>query len=128
MRYVSVFYIGFGAFSDIFLHLLHKYRCEPKIGFSAGIFLSFCFVFFTSIVVYVKLGSRLTFLLKLLAISIEHCIGILTDILNDIFVELSSDIYIDMLTDISIDILTDILTDKEEEGGGGRMSGLFLKI
>ena len=38
LRYVWVFCVGFGAFSVIFLHFLQKYRCVPKIGFSADIF------------------------------------------------------------------------------------------
>ena len=52
-----------GLFSVNLLHFLQKYRCVPKIGFPADIFLSFSFIFFRSIVVYLKLGSRLTFLL-----------------------------------------------------------------
>ena len=55
-----------GLFSVNFLHFLQKYRCVPKIGFPADIFLSFSFIFFRSIVVYLKLGSRLTFLLTFL--------------------------------------------------------------
>ena len=34
-----VFCVGFGTFSVIFLHFLQKYRCVPKIGFSADIFI-----------------------------------------------------------------------------------------
>ena len=55
-----------GLFSVIFLHFLQNYRCVPKNGFSADIFLSFSCIFFRSIVVYLKLGSRLTFLLTFL--------------------------------------------------------------
>ena len=61
---VGVFYrfpYDRSLFSVIFLHFLLKYRCVPKIGFSADIFLSFSFIFFRSVVVYLKLGSRLTF-------------------------------------------------------------------
>ena len=39
LRYVWVFCVGFGTFSVIFLHFLQKYRCVPKIGFSADIFI-----------------------------------------------------------------------------------------
>ena len=55
-----------GLFSVIFFHFLQKYRCVPKIGFWADIFSSISFIFFRSIVVYLKLGSRLTFLLTFL--------------------------------------------------------------
>ena len=41
--------------------MIVRYRCVTKIGFSADIFLSFSFIFFRSIVVYLKSGSRLTF-------------------------------------------------------------------
>ena len=60
-----------GLFSVIFLHFLQKYRCVPKIGFPADIFLSFSFIFFRSIVVYLKLGSRLTFVCHLPSFSSE---------------------------------------------------------
>ena len=65
-------------------------------------FLSFSCTFFRSIVVYLKLGPRLTFLLTFL---------------------------IDTSDDVCIDISIDILTDKEEEAERkeGR-SGLLLKI
>ena len=52
-----------GLFSVIFLHFLPKYRCVPKIGFSADIFLHVPSFFFRSIVVYLNFGSRLTFFL-----------------------------------------------------------------
>ena len=99
-----------GLFSVIFLHFLQKYRCVPKIGFSADIFLSISFIFFRSIVVYLKLGSRLTFLLAF-------------------FFDISIDILVGICIDIFIGICIDILTDKEEGRGGkeGR-SGLLLKI
>ena len=73
LKYRCVPKIGFSA--DIFLSFsfifLQKCRCVPKIGFSADIFLSFSFIFFRSIVVYLKLGSRLTFLLTFFDIAIE---------------------------------------------------------
>ena len=56
-----------------FLHFLQKYRCVPKIGFSADIFPSTSFIFFRRIIVYLKIGFStdipidiflLTFLLK----------------------------------------------------------------
>ena len=49
-----------GLFSVIFLHFLQKYRCVPKIGFSADFVFAFSFIFFRSIVVYLKSGYRLT--------------------------------------------------------------------
>ena len=61
VRVFCTFPYDWGPFSVIFLHFLQKYRCVPKIGFSADIFLSFSFIFFRSIVVYLKLGSRLTY-------------------------------------------------------------------
>ena len=54
-------YVGLAVFSAILLR--QNYRCVPKSEFSADIFLSFSFMFFRSVVVYLKLGSRLTFLL-----------------------------------------------------------------
>ena len=65
LRYVCVFCVGLGTFSVILLHFPQKYRCVPKIGFPAGILMNmyFLIVFIWSIVVYLKLGSRLTFLL-----------------------------------------------------------------
>ena len=71
---VGVFYrfpYDQGLFSVIFLHFLLKYRCVPKIGFSADIFLSFSFFFFRSVVVYLKLGSRLTCSCHFLSFSSE---------------------------------------------------------
>ena len=66
-----------GLFSVIFLHFLQKYRCVPKIGFSADIFLSFSFIFFRSIVVYLKSGSRLTFVWHFLIV-FSCCIFLLS--------------------------------------------------
>ena len=66
---------------------LQKYRCVPKIGFSADIFQSCSVIFFRSIVVYLKLGSRLTFL-------------------STFFIDIFIDIFIYILIDILIDILT----------------------
>ena len=46
-----------GLFSDIFLHFLQKYRCVPKIGFSADISIDIFIDIFTDIC----LTSLLTF-------------------------------------------------------------------
>ena len=59
-------------FSVIFLHFLQKYRCVPKIGFSADI----------SIVIF-----------------IDIFIDILTDIFIDISIDIFIDISIGILTD-----------------------------
>ena len=91
-----------GLSSVIFLHFLQKYRCVPKIGFSADISIDI-----------------------LTDISIDISIAVSIDIFIDISIDILIDTSIDILIDISIDILIDILTDKEE--GGGR-SGLLLKI
>ena len=85
-------------------------------------FLSFPFMFFKSIAVYQKLGSRLTFLLAFPLTF--YCYFYLR------FIAISVDFFIDVSLDISIDnfdMLIDILTDKEE--GGGRKEGVdfFLK-
>ena len=84
-----------------FLHFLQKYRCVPKIGFSADISID--------ILIYIYID-----------IYIDIFIDISIDILTDIFI----DIFIDILTDIFIDILTD------KEGGGRKERkgvDLFLK-
>ena len=65
--------VGFAIYSVILLHFRQKYRCVPKIGFSADIFLSFSFIFFRSIVVYLKLGSRLTFFVIFLHFLQKYC-------------------------------------------------------
>ena len=62
----------FCIFSVIFLHFLQKYRCVPKIGFSADISID---------------------------VSIDIFIDILIDILIDISIDISIDILIDILTD-----------------------------
>ena len=84
-------------------------------------FLLFSFIFFRSIVVYLKLGSRLTFFVNFLhflqkyrcvpkiGFSADISIDIFIDILTDIFIDISIDIFIDILTDIFIDISIDIL-------------------
>ena len=83
-----------------------------------------------SIVVYLKLGSQLTFgsLVVILSSKVISCyvqyrcvpkigfsadisIDILTDIFIDIFIDISIDISIDILTDILIDIFIDISID-----------------
>ena len=69
-----------GLFSVNFLHFLPKYRCVPKIGFSADIFID----------IYID-------------IIIDISIDIFTDISIDIFI----DIFVDISIDNSIDILTD---------------------
>ena len=115
LRYVGAFCVGFFrstvvylklgsrlTFFCVFLHFLQKYRCVPKIGFSADISID--------ILIYIYID-----------IYIDIFIDISIDILTDIFI----DIFIDILTDIFIDILTD------KEGGGRRKeegSGPFLKI
>ena len=98
-------------------------------------FLSFSFIFFRSIVVYLKLCSRLTKYrcVPKIGFSADISIDILIDISIDIFIDILTDIFIDIFIDMSIDILIDILTDilTDEEEGGGRKegrSGLFLKI
>ena len=53
-----------GLFSVVFLYFLPKYRCVPKIGFLADIFLSFSFIFFRSIVVYLKFGFSVNIFLS----------------------------------------------------------------
>ena len=70
-----------GLFSVIFLHFAQKYRCVPKIGFPADIFLIF-----------------LHFLQKYRCVP---KIGFSADISIDIFIDILTDIFID----ISIDIL-----------------------
>ena len=101
-------------------------------------FLLFSFIFFRSIVVYLKLGSRLTcFDIFLYFLQKHHCIpkiGFSADISIDIFIdipiEISIDISIDVLIGILIDISIDMVTGKEEGGGERmrrRMSGVFLK-
>ena len=78
-------------------------------------FLLFSFIFFRSIVVYLKLGSRLTFFVIFLNFLQKYrCVP---------KIGFSADISIDILTDIFIDILTD-----KEEGRGEGGSGLLLKI
>ena len=72
-----------GLFSVIFLHFLQKYRCVPKIGFSADI----------SIDVSID-------------IFIDILIDAFIDISIDILIDISIDIFIDILTDILIDIFT----------------------
>ena len=74
-----------------FLHFLQKYRCVPKIGFSADISID---------------------------IFIDISIDILIDTLIDIFFDISIDIFFDISIDIFIGICIDILTDKEEGRGG----------
>ena len=100
-------------------------------------FLSFSFIFFRSIVVYLKSGSRLTFFLIFLhflqkyrcvlkiGFSADISINILIDIFIDISIDISIVIFIYMsivifiyisiviFIDIHIDILTFI--DKEEK-------------
>ena len=121
LRYVCVSVV-FGAFSVISFHFLQKYRCAPKIGFLADIFIDMFFHFHLSYRCVPKIGLSAD-------ISIDICIDIsiddFIDILTDISIDISIDIFSDILTDIFIDISIDILTDKEE--GGGR-SGLLLKI
>ena len=58
LRYVWVFCVGFGTFSVIFLHFLHKYRCVPKIGFSADSFI----VYSIDISIGISIDILLTFL------------------------------------------------------------------
>ncbi len=74
-----------------------------------------------SIVVYLKLGSQLTFLFTfyLTAIFIDIVIDILTVIFIDILIDILTDIFVDILIDILTDIFIDISIDKEE-GGWGR--------
>ena len=67
-----------GPFSVIFLHFLQKYRCVPKIGFSADISID---------------------------IFIDIFIDILADIFIDISIDIFIDILTDIFIDISIDIL-----------------------
>ena len=62
----------FCIFSVIFLYFLQKYRCVPKIGFSADISID---------------------------VSIDIYIDILIDILIDISIDIYIDILIDILTD-----------------------------
>ena len=74
----SVPKIGFPAdmFFVIFLHFLQKYRCVPKIGFSADISID---------------------------IFIDISIDILIDTLIDIFFDISIDIFIGICIDILTD-------------------------
>ena len=104
-----------------FLHFLQKYRCVPKIGFSADISID--------ILIYIYIDIYIDIFID---ISIDISIYIYIDIYIDIFIDISIDILTDIFIDIFIDILTDIfidiLTDKE---GGGRKErkgvDLFLK-
>ena len=66
----------FCIFSVIFLHFLQKYRCVPKIGFSADISIDIFFDIFIDILT-----------------------DIFIDISIDILVDISIDISIDILTD-----------------------------
>ena len=91
-------------------------------------FLLISLIFFRSIVVYLKLGSRLTFFCHFPLFSYflqkYRCvpkIGFSADIFIDIFIDISIDISIDIFIDISIDILTD------REGGRKEGVDLFLK-
>ena len=111
-------------------------------------FLTFSFIFFGRMVVYLTSGSRLTswwtypfsycFHRKYRCapkirfsadISIDMFIQMCIDMLTDIFIDISVDMFIGISIDIFIYmficIFTGILTCKEE--GGGR-SGLLLKI
>ena len=83
----------------MFLHFLQKYRCVPKIGFSADI----------SIDVSID-------------IFIDIYIDILIDVSIDIYIEILTDIFIYIFIDISIDILDWQGGRKEKEG-----VDLFLK-
>ena len=90
----SVVYLNLGSrltFFVIFLHFLQKYRCVPKIGFSADISIDI----FTDI-------------------SIDISIDIFIDICIDIFIDICIDISFDILIDICVDILIDILRREEE--------------
>ena len=90
------------TFFVIFLHFLQKYRCVPKIGFSADISIDI----FTDI-------------------SIDISIDIFIDICIDIFIDICIDISFDILIGICVDILIDILRREEEWRSEG--VDLFLK-
>ena len=101
------------TFFVIFLYFLQKYRCVPKIGFSADIFID----------IYIDI---------IIDISIDIFTDISIDIFIDIFVDISIDIFIDILTDIFIDIFIgiyiEIVTDKEEGRRGKEGVDFFLKF
>ena len=89
---MCTFAYGRGLFSVIFLHFAQKYRCVPKIGFPADIFLIF-----------------LHFLQK------YRCVP-KTGFSADIFIVNSIDIFIGIPIDI---LLTFIDGRREEEGRSG---------
>ena len=81
-------------------------------------FLSFSFIFFRSVVVYLKSGSRLTFWWTCPFSYSFHLrcrcvpkIGFSADISIDISIDIFIDILIDAFIDISIDMLIDISID-----------------
>ena len=100
-----------GLFSVNFLYFLQKYRCVPKIGFSADISID------VSIDIFIH-------------ILIDTFIDVSIDISIDILIDVSIDMFSDISIDISIDILIGILTDREQGGGRkeGRKEWNLLKI
>ena len=59
---VCVFSLGFGAFSVMFLHFLQKYRCVPKIGFSADISIDIFMCISIDIFISISIVIYLTFI------------------------------------------------------------------
>ena len=131
------------TFFLIFLHFLQKYRCVPKIGFSADIFIVnsigifICISIDIFIVIFIDIHIDI-FIVILIGISIDIFIVIFIDISIDIFIVIlidisidifivifigiSIDIFIVVFIDIYIDTLTFIDKEVEEEG-----VDLFLK-
>ena len=117
----------------IFLCFLQKYRCVPKIVFSAdisiGIFIDISIDVFIVISIDISIDI---FIWMYICSSIDIFIDIYIDVFLDIPIDTFIDMVIDMFTDISIDMFTDIsigisigisidiyidiLTGKEEEG------------
>ena len=93
----------------IFLHFLQKYRCVPKIAFSADIsidiFIDISIHFFIGISIDISIDM---FIYIYSCISIDMFIDIYIDVFLDIPTDDFIDIYIDMFTDMSIDISIDI--------------------
>ena len=102
-------------------------------------FLSFPFIFFKSIVVYLKLGSRLTFSCIYACSCCFHlkyrCVpkvgfsaDSLTDILIDIFIGSSIDVSIDISINISIDNSVDMFIDIYIDMFIGISIDIFIEI
>ena len=91
-------------FFVIFLYFLQKYRCVPKIGFSATFLLTFLLAFFLTFILAFLLTFLLAFLLKFLTFVLTF-----------------------LLTFLSAFVLTFWLTRRREEEWRSEGVDLFLK-